>query len=92
MSVSVVLSQFDALVNKMESVGLKLCHKRIRPSGGQLNEFRGLYTRFKATLANFDAGIQGLLAMECPDARDIELADRVRSANNHAPLMSSTSV
>lgn len=93
MSAIVVLSQFDALVKKMESVSLKLCQKRIRPSADQLSEFRDLYTRFKATLANFDAGIQGLLAQGYPDEEDIRLASRVRSAKNDeflAPSMITT--
>lgn len=90
MSAVVVLSQFDSLVNKMESVSLKLCQKRIRPSTDQLTEFRGLYTRFKATLANFDAGIQGLLAIGYPDEEDIRLASRVRSAKNDTSFTPST--
>lgn len=90
MSACVVLSQFNALVNKMESVGLKLCQKRIRPSGDQLNEFQGLYTRFKATLADYDTGIHKLLAMGCPNQEDIQLASHVRSVTCDAPLTSST--
>ncbi|KAJ5993344.1 hypothetical protein N7451_009068 [Penicillium sp. IBT 35674x] len=82
MSAIVVLAQFDALVNKMESVSLKLCQKRIRPSANQLNEFQGLYMRFKGTLANFDAGIQRLLAIGYPDENDIQLAAQVRSAKS----------
>ncbi|CAI7622815.1 unnamed protein product [Penicillium pancosmium] len=82
MSAIVVLSQFDTLVKKMESVSLKICQKRIRPSANQLAEFRGLYTRFKATLANFDTGY--------PDEKDIQLAAQVRSAKNNASLDLST--
>jgi hypothetical protein len=62
MSVSVILSQLEALVTKMELVGSRLCNKRIRPTADQLNDFQNLHTRFKATLANFDTGIQKLLA------------------------------
>ncbi|CAP87130.1 Pc24g02220 [Penicillium rubens Wisconsin 54-1255] len=60
MSVSVILSQLEALVTKMELVGSRLCNKRIRPTADQLNDFQNLHTRFKATLANFDTGIQKL--------------------------------
>ena len=90
MSAIVVLSQFDVLVKKMELVSLKLCQKRIRPSANQLAEFRDLYTRFKATLVNFDAGIEGVLALGYPGEEEIQLASRVRSAKNDASPAPST--
>ncbi|KAJ5111739.1 hypothetical protein NUU61_001369 [Penicillium alfredii] len=88
MSVSVILSQFEALVNKMELVGSRLCNKRIRPTADQLNDFQNLHTRFKATLANFDNGVQKLLAIGSPAAEDLLLADRIRAAKDSAPITS----
>lgn len=90
MSVSVVLTQFEALVTKMESIGLKLCNKRIRPTTDQLNEFQNLHTRLKATLPNYETGIQRLIAIGTPDEQDVQLADRIRAAKNIPPTTSST--
>lgn len=88
MSVSVVLSQFEALVTRMESVGSKLCTKRIRSTRDQRDEFQNLHKRLKATLATFDTGIQRLLAIGTPDEDDIHLADRVRSAKDFGSITS----
>lgn len=88
MSVSVVLSQFEALVARMESVGSKLCTKRIRPTRDQRDKFQNLHKRLKATLATFDAGIQRLLAIGTPDEDDIHLVDRVRSAKDFGSITS----
>lgn len=90
MSVCVVLAQFDSLVTRMESLSSKLNTKRIRPTRDQLNEFQNLHTRFKATLADYDAGIERLLAAGFPDEKDIRIADRVRSAKDSGPTTSPT--
>ena len=88
MSVSVILSQFESLVTRMELVGSKLCNKRIRPTPDQLNEFQNLHTRFKTTLASYDIGIQRLLAIGSPAKEDLQLADRIRAAKDFAPITS----
>lgn len=90
MSVCVVLAQFDSLVTRMESLSSKLSTKRIRPTRDQLNDFQNLHTRLKAALADYDAGIEKLLAAGYPNEKDICIADRVRSAKDSGPITSPT--
>ncbi|KAJ5550178.1 hypothetical protein N7461_004876 [Penicillium sp. DV-2018c] len=90
MSVGVVLAQFEALVTKMELIGLKLCNKRIRPTADQVNEFQNLHTRFKATLPNYETGIQRLSTIGTPDEQDVQLADHIRAAKNTPSTAPST--
>ena len=80
MSVSVVLSQFDTLVARIESLGSKLRTKRIRPTRDQLNQFQNLNRKLRVGLMELDTSIQALLAIGAPDDEDIRLAASIRSA------------
>lgn len=86
MSARVVLSQFESVVNRTESLSSRLCTKRVRATRDQLSEFLTLHTRLKAILASFVSGIQRLSSMASPDEEDILLADHVRSAKDFDTL------
>ncbi len=87
MSVGLVLSQFENLVSRTESMGSKLSAKNIRPTKDQLNQFSELKIRLTTAMANIDAEITSLLQ---PHAGITDLANQIRSIRSISQPPSST--
>jgi hypothetical protein len=86
MSVGVVLSQFEALVVRTESIGSRLTRKKIRPTRDQRHEFQELSMRLKSALVIIDTVVARLLLAGHPSDEDIRLADQVRCAKNYISI------
>lgn len=86
MSAGAVLTQFSNLLNHMESLGPKLS-SNIRPNRDQLNEIEKLCVRLKVALAGIEAHVELLLSKAAPNAKELELANRIRSSKavDHLP-------
>lgn len=87
MSAGSVLSQFEILVARAESIGSKLSARNIRPTNAQLDQFRELKSRLTSAVENIDAQITNLLQ---PQTETTRFADQIRLIKSISHLPSST--
>jgi hypothetical protein len=87
MSVGLVLSQFEILVARAESMDSKLSARNIRPTNAQLDQFRELKARLASAVENIDAQVTSLSQ---PHTETTRFADQIRSIKSISHLPSST--
>ncbi|OJD19184.1 hypothetical protein ACJ73_08658 [Blastomyces percursus] len=85
MSAGLVLSQFEALAARTESMLLKLTGRKIRPTRDQRDEFRKLRGRMDSSWAALNAAIAKL--NHCGD-EDIAIANQIRDTKNYQSITS----